>query len=283
MIFRALKTTSAVTDNRTRRQYRDFDWRLEYRNDGNQGLIYRFDVTQATTWATGVEFAIDDNSNQGVKWTTGAVYDMIGPTPPATQSYYGFSTGKWNTARVVAKGDSVEHWINGYKVVGYRYWQGAFLAAYPASKWTGYNRYCQTAANNRTYIPQGYIGFQADHSGRWQMRRIRVLNDSVSTQNRVKLGPVDTTTGISGILAGDWDNSQKYQLEKIPQGFLITTESGTLRTLEVLGLNGRLILRIRPSANSSRIVLDQGGLRKGVYLLRLETSSGILQGKVLIQ
>ncbi len=281
--FRSIKTTTAAVDNRTRKQYRDFDWRIEFRNTGNQGLIYRFDVTQSTSWATGVEFAVDDNSNQNGKYTTGAVYDLIPPTPAATQSYYAFNTGKWNSARIVAKGDSVEHWLNGYKVAGYQYWQGAFLAAYPNSKWTGYNRFCQTASGNKTYIQQGFIGLQGDHSGTWHIRRMRVLNDSVSSMNRVKFGPVDTSKGSTALFSDRNEKTAAYRVERLSHGLRISTAPATLRSVEILALNGSRVRRIQAATGSSELVFNDGGFRKGVYFLRIETSAGIHQGKILIQ
>ena len=59
---------------------------------------------------------IDDerhpDAKRDAKHTTGALYSMLAPT-----SHPARPAGEWNTGRIVARGDSVEHWINGVKVL----------------------------------------------------------------------------------------------------------------------------------------------------------------------
>lgn len=43
---------------------------------------------------------------------TGALYSFIGPSKLAAKK-----PGEWNTAKLVVKGDHIEHWVNGEKVV----------------------------------------------------------------------------------------------------------------------------------------------------------------------
>ncbi len=277
VFFRAMKTTAAIPDARTRTTYRDMDLRMDFRNSGNEGVIYRHDVSGGNDWYTGVEFAIDDNLIQAnLKVTAGAPYDLY---PPIPQTYQTFSTARWNSLRIVVKADSVEHWMNGSKVSSFRYWSANFLAAYNASKWTGYNRFCQTAAGNRTYIPIGYWGWQDDHGGNWQIRRLRILHDSLVSQNRVTLGP-PITTGTA--LFGKSGKAVGYRFEGRPQGlaFVVDPAAG-LRFAEIYDLSGRLIRRLN-SVAGSEIILERALFRKGLYLMRLETVSGVFQTKALI-
>ncbi len=128
-----------------------FDWRVS--PGGNTGVKYRIqktvfmDSTKVQTGeggfegtvarelarpmsdraklapgATGYEYVIgfecqliDDARHPDAKTsshTTGALYSMIPPSAhPARPA------GEWNQARIVVRGDRVEHWINGVKVV----------------------------------------------------------------------------------------------------------------------------------------------------------------------
>lgn len=264
---------TANVDMRSRKFYRDFDLRFDYRNSGNQGLIYRFDVTGAYSWETGIEFAIENNTSAAALTLTGAAYDLIAPS--STQAYLVRSTNRWNRLRLVVKGDSVEHWINDVKVVGFRYWSEAFLAAYPSSKWTGFPNFCQTAPNNRQYRPEGYIGLQGDHGGAWQIRRMRILHDSLPTQNRVKHGPVDTS-GLVSLQAPLPVGRGGFRIDAAAGRLRIAGEEA-LRAVELRGLNGRVVRRERLKANRREVDLDVAALPQGLYQVRIETQSGAVR------
>jgi hypothetical protein len=253
--FGAVVNGSANIDIRSKKLYRDFDWRFEYRNSGNQGIIYRFDVSGSYAWETGIEVAIDNNLSQtNEKFEAGAAYDLIASSP---QTYQLRSTNKWNSIRIVAKGDSVEHWMNGVKVVGFKYWSAAFLAAYQNSKWTGYNRYCQTAPNNRIYIPEGYIGLQ----------------------NRVKLGAIDTV-GTS-LRSGAASRASDLRLRSVP-GFLYVSSEDPVRSIQLLGVDGRVAMDVKPGSAEAEHPLDVSGLRSGVYLVKVASPAGVRHARALI-
>ena len=278
-VFGAVVNGAANIDIRSRKLYRDFDWRFEYRNNGNQGVIYRFDVSGAYPWETGIEFAIDNNVTQSTqKFRAGAAYDLF---PPSEQAYHLRNTDKWNSLRIVAKGDSVEHWMNGVKVVSFRYWSDDFLTAYQNSKWTGYSRFCQTAPNNQIFIPEGYLGLQGDHGGAWQIRRMRILHDSTASQDRVKLGPVDTA-GSTSIRLGRDAASGTYRIASAPGILRISSGAAALRSVEVRGLDGRLAHRARVADGASERSLDVNGLRQGVYLVRVESTAGVHTARALV-
>jgi len=264
---------NANIDIRSRRLYRDFDWRFEYRNSGNQGVIYRFGVTGQYAWETGIEFAIENNTSAAANTLTGAAYDLIAPS---SQPYQVRSTNKWNKVRIVAKGDSVEHWVNDVKVVSFRYWSTAFLAAYNRpSKWTGYPRFCQTANNNRTYIPEGYIGLQGDHGGAWQIRRIRILHDSVPGMDRVKLGPIDTSLS-SSIATPARGARASFRLESLA-GRLHVSSGEALRSVVLQGLDGRVARREAIAGSRTEHAVETASLPRGLYLVRLETETGAVR------
>jgi hypothetical protein len=59
---------------------------------------------------------IDDqkhaDARKDLRHTTGALYSMIPPSAQAARA-----AGEWNYARLVVKGNRVEHWLNGTKVL----------------------------------------------------------------------------------------------------------------------------------------------------------------------
>ena len=63
------------------------------------------------------EYQLVDNDRhpdalRGAKYQTGALYGMIAPTQAAAQP-----VGEFNHSRLLVRGDRVEHWLNGVKVV----------------------------------------------------------------------------------------------------------------------------------------------------------------------
>lgn len=68
-------------------------------------------------YVIGFEYQITDDTRNGdakgnLKHTAGALYDMVAPSTPATRP-----VGEFNTSRILLRGNHVEHWMNGVKVV----------------------------------------------------------------------------------------------------------------------------------------------------------------------
>jgi len=69
-------------------------------------------------YVIGFEYQITDNAknpdatHNGPMHQAGALYDIVAPSKDATRP-----AGEWNHSRLVVKGDHVEHWVNGEKVV----------------------------------------------------------------------------------------------------------------------------------------------------------------------
>ena len=68
-------------------------------------------------YVVGFEYQLtDDSSNRdaasNAKHTAGALYDMVAPSEHATKP-----VGEFNQSRIVVRGNHVEHWMNGVKVV----------------------------------------------------------------------------------------------------------------------------------------------------------------------
>jgi hypothetical protein len=68
-------------------------------------------------YVVGFEYQIFDNTRNsdarvGVSHQAGALYDIVGPSKDVTRP-----VGEFNESRLVVKGNHVEHWLNGVKVV----------------------------------------------------------------------------------------------------------------------------------------------------------------------
>ena len=129
-------------------RYRDFEMEFDWKISpgGNSGVKYRIqervllddekpgqkfeDRTNASMknrrkdrpakgqeYVIGFEYQVLDNeknpdARRGTNHQAGALYDMIAPSKDATKP-----VGEFNHSRLVVKGDAVEHWLNGVKVV----------------------------------------------------------------------------------------------------------------------------------------------------------------------
>ncbi len=105
----------------TKDEYQDFEFACEWKVSpgANSGIIYLaaeegFDYP----WQTGPEMQILDNSRhadgKSPLTSAGALYALIACSKDVTKP-----VGEWNAARVLKKGNHVEHWLNGVKVVEY--------------------------------------------------------------------------------------------------------------------------------------------------------------------
>jgi hypothetical protein len=123
-----------------------FDWKMS--PGGNSGIKYRIqdrvfllerrgmrfeDLVNLTLqnrpkgrpdhgqeYVIGFEYQLLDNAKNfdaraGASHQAGALYDMFPPALDATRP-----VGEWNHSRLVARGEHVEHWLNGVKVVDAR-------------------------------------------------------------------------------------------------------------------------------------------------------------------
>lgn len=156
-------------DLMTREQFGDFEFRYDWRisEGGNSGVIYRVAETSNQPWHTGPEMQVLDDERHpdaragvGGNRTAGSLYDMIAPTPGAVRP-----AGEWNEARIVARGNHVEHWINGRKVVEYDVGSDEWNRLYQASKFselTGFG-----------VQPRGHIVLQ-DHNDAVWFRNLKI-------------------------------------------------------------------------------------------------------------
>ena len=101
----------------TKQEYRDFELRFEWKNvpGGNSGVKYR--VRKFANKTLGCEYQIIDDDGYRVKLrpkgSTGALYDIYEPNSAKAVN----PPGQFNRSRIVVRGNRIEHWLNGKRIV----------------------------------------------------------------------------------------------------------------------------------------------------------------------
>jgi hypothetical protein len=113
------------------------EWRISL--GGNSGIKYF--VVEDRPDAVGHEYQIIDDERHpdakvGPKRQTSALYDVLAasnrPLRPA---------GEWNESRIIVRGPTVEHWLNGTKVLSYELGSPELKAAIAQSKFKDVPRF----------------------------------------------------------------------------------------------------------------------------------------------
>jgi len=141
-------------------EYEDFElqWDWKQAPGGNSGVKYF--ITEARSSAIGHEYQMIDEEREpdaklaDGKRVTASFYDVLKPTTVATKP-----PGEINHSRIVVKGNKVEHWLNGQKVLEYECGSDAIKAAIAQSKF-------KTTSGFADKI-KGHILFQDHHSEVW--------------------------------------------------------------------------------------------------------------------
>lgn len=162
----ALTRVGETRDIITRDEFGDFELSLQWRiaRGGNSGIMYRVHESGNPSYFSGPEMQVlDDARNADGKdplTSAGSDYALYaaprGVVRPA---------GKWNDVRIVVKGNHVEHWLNGKKVVEYELQSPDWKARVAKSKFSAWPEYGQFA--------RGHIALQ-EHGARVQYRSIKI-------------------------------------------------------------------------------------------------------------
>lgn len=162
-----LAKDTPVADIVTKDEFADFELELEWRigEGGNSGIFYRGTEEYNHIYWSGPEYQLLDDikaeDNKTRLTCAGAAY-AIYPSPAGHLK----PVGEWNTTRIIVKGNHVEHWLNGFKLLEYEFGSADWLARVKASKFNAWPHY-GTARS-------GHIGLQGDHSGTLAFRNIRI-------------------------------------------------------------------------------------------------------------
>ena len=154
-----------VTDDGS---FHNFELELEWKvgKAANSGIFYRIKEGQAQPWPSGFEYQIlDDDGFKDGKASplhrAGTFYSIL----PANEQKVLKPVGEWNTTRIVATGNRIEHWLNGQCILKIDLGSPEFKEAFAKSEWKG------NPAKGAS--PNGFIGLQ-DHGGEVWYRNIRV-------------------------------------------------------------------------------------------------------------
>ncbi|WP_116090332.1 3-keto-disaccharide hydrolase [Sphingomonas crusticola] len=133
-------------DIATLASYRDFELSVDFRlaQGANSGIKYRI---APGTRSLGLEYQLlDDERHPDAKMgrdgnrTLASLYDLIPArnlSDPASPGKRINPPGEWNRAVIVVRGNHVEHWLNGFKMVDYDRGSPEFRALVAASKFAG--------------------------------------------------------------------------------------------------------------------------------------------------
>jgi hypothetical protein len=159
-------------------QFSEFELELDFMitEGANSGVKYFVDPTlnKGTGSAIGLEFQILDDkvhpdAKKGVSGnrTLGSLYDLIRAdnlsVPNRNKTFKGVDS--WNKARIVVKGNHVEHWLNNEKVVEFERGSQIFRALVAYSKYKNWPEFGE--------YPQGPILLQ-DHGNTVHYKSIKI-------------------------------------------------------------------------------------------------------------
>ena len=150
--------------------FTDFEFECEWKVSprGNSGIMYRVKETNRPAYVTGPEMQVldderhpDGKSNFPLR-TAGSLYDLIGKG--MKDKKYN-QAGQWNKVRIVCKDNNVEHWMNGEKLLAYKWGSDEVAAMIKKSKFKTWKGFMQE--------PKGHIAIQHHGEEVWY-RNIRV-------------------------------------------------------------------------------------------------------------
>ena len=147
-------------------QFADFELYLEWKanRESNSGIFYRVQEGDDRGITDAPEYQLIDDkgwpSRLDPGQDSGANYAMHPPESGEVKPL-----DQWNTSRIVVKGSSVQHFLNGKKVVEYELWSEDWVDRKNNCKWKDKPLYGMAK--------KGHIGLQ-DHGGLTQFRNIKI-------------------------------------------------------------------------------------------------------------
>ena len=261
-----LKTITGgdVVDLVTIKDYSSFELELEWavQPGGNSGVMYRVTEEFDAPWHTGPEMQILDDSRhpdgKNPKTSAGSLYALIARDGVETRP-----VGEFNHARIVVRGNHVEHWLNHRKAVEYQWGSDEVSKLIESSKFRSFPDFMRNES--------GKIAIQHHGEEAW-FRNIKIRE--LSAKNN-QLTASEKASGWKLLFDGEsteaWRGMRK---EGFPEkGWIIEDESihhvnrgggGDIITKDTYGsFDFRFEWKVAPAANSGvkyRIVESRGAV-----------------------
>lgn len=162
-----LHKDGAVDDLVTNEKFGNFELELEWKigKAGNSGIFYRGTREYDHIYWSAPEYQLLDDANtedgKSPLTAAGSDYALYGVPPGVAKPY-----DHWNKTRLIVRGNHVEHWLNGVKVVEYDFGSDDWKKRVAGSKFVKYPNYGLASS--------GLIGIQGDHPGALEVRGIRI-------------------------------------------------------------------------------------------------------------
>jgi hypothetical protein len=145
----------------TERQYDDFVLEWEWRIPAKANSGVKYFVRERGGSAIGHEYQMVDNATMSKPvWLTATFYDVLPTTTNATPRI-----GDWNQSRLVVRGNHIEHWLNGVKVLEYECGSPEVRAAVARSKFKAAPEFAEKV--------RGHV-LLTDHQDECWFRNIRI-------------------------------------------------------------------------------------------------------------
>jgi hypothetical protein len=158
----------------TKEQFDDFEFIVDFKltEGANSGIKYSVHIFNPPIPGLGAvlgpEYQVLDNekhpdakAGRNGNRKLGSLYDIL----PSSTGNALRPIGEWNTARIVSKGNRVEHWLNGTKVLEYDKTSDAYKEAFALSKFKEVKGYGESA--------KGYILLQ-DHGNKVFFKNLKI-------------------------------------------------------------------------------------------------------------
>jgi hypothetical protein len=102
----------------TDKEFKDFEFQFQWKvaPGANSGVMYRVQPGDRAPYFSGPEYQVLDDAKHrdggNPKTSAAALYALIAGTGKELKP-----VGEWNTGKIVLRGNHLEHWLNGKKVV----------------------------------------------------------------------------------------------------------------------------------------------------------------------
>ena len=162
----ALTRVAPAGDIISKATYKDFELSLEWKvGDGsNSGIFYRAVEGPEEIYFGAPEMQVlDDTKHPDGKnplTSAGSDYGLY-PAPRGVVK----PVGEWNSVRIVARGNHIEQWLNGQKIVEFEQWSDEWKQRVANSKFKAWPEYAKAT--------EGHIGLQ-EHGGWVAFRNIKI-------------------------------------------------------------------------------------------------------------